>query len=106
MNGFVKSLPVITLLIATAACNVTEEGNGSTTLSVDENRVEQGVDVVENGAAKATDAAAEALQNAGPTIEKSASDIQERAGRVVNKVEQVDVDVDVDTNKKPTTNAQ
>ena len=35
--------------------------------------------------------------NAGPIIENSASDIQERAGRVADKVENVDVDVDVNT---------
>ena len=41
--------------------------------------------------------AAEALRNAGPEIEQSASDIKERAGRVADKVDNLDVDVDLNT---------
>jgi hypothetical protein len=78
-----------------AACNMTDNGNGSTTISIDENRIEEGTDVLANEAAKAGDQAADALRNAGPEIEKSASDIKERAGRVADKVDNIDVDVDL-----------
>ncbi len=84
------------------ACNVTDNNNGSSTLSIDENRIEQGGDLIASEAAKAGDKAVNAIENAGPRIEQSASDIKERAGRVANKVDNVDVDVDLDTrNNKP-----
>ena len=80
-----------------AACNMTDNGNGSTTISIDENRIEAGTDALANEAAKAGGQAAIAIQNAGPEIEKSASDIKERAGRVADKVDNIDVDVDLNT---------
>ena len=84
------------------ACNVTENSNGSSTIAIDEEKIDRGADVVANEASEAADRAAEALRNAGPEIEKSASDIQERAGRVADKVDNVNVELDVDTtDKKP-----
>jgi hypothetical protein len=89
-------------LLLLAACEVTDNNNGSSTISLDENRIEQGADLVANQAEKAGDKAAYALQTAGPEIEQSASDIKERAGRVADKVDNIDVDVDLNTaNDKP-----
>ena len=89
-------------LVLLSACNMTENSNGSTTISIDENRIEAGTDALANEAEKAGDKAANALQNAGPEIEQSASDIKERAGRVADKVDNIDVDVDLNkANDKP-----
>ena len=89
-------------LFALAACNVTDNNNGSSTISLDENRIERGADVLANEAAEAGDKAADVLRNAGPEIEQGAKDIKERAGRVADKVDNVDVDVDLNTaNDKP-----
>jgi hypothetical protein len=87
------------LLLAVAACKVSDEGN-TTVLSVDENRVEQGVDALENAAVVAADKAGNAVENAGPALENTAETIGERAERVAGKaenaVDRVDVDVTVD----------
>jgi hypothetical protein len=96
---------LIAPLLMLGACNVTDNNNGSSTVSLDENRIEQGTDRIADEAAKAGDKAVNAIENAGPAIEKSASDIEERAGRVANRIDNVDVDVDVDTRDKPATNA-
>ena len=96
MTRFVTFALAIPLLL-TDACNVTENENGSSTISLDENRIEQGAELVANEASEAREKAANALENAGPIIENSASDIEERAGRVADKVENVDVDVDLNT---------
>ena len=93
-------------LLALAACNVTDNNNGSSTISIDENRIEQGTEALANEASKAGAQAANAVENAGPAIEKSADDIQERAGRVADRIENVDVDVDLDTSDRKTNNAQ
>lgn len=98
MNRFALAALVAPIALL-AACNMTDNGNGSTTISIDENKIEQGTDVLANEAAKAGDQAANVLQNAGPEIEKSASDIKERAGRVADKVDNIDVDVDLNTAK-------
>ena len=84
-------------LLALAACNVTDNNNGSSTISIDENRIERGADVLANEASEAGDKAADVLRNAGPEIEQSAADIKERAGRVADKVDNVDIDVDLNT---------
>jgi len=93
----ISSLPLLAGLALLGGCNVTDNGNGSTTVSIDENRIEQGTDILANEAGKVGDDAANALRNAGPEIEQSASDIKERAGRVANKVDNLDVDVDLNT---------
>ncbi len=95
--------PLAAALFALGACNVTDNNNGSSTISVDENRIEQGTDMLANEASEAGAKAVNAVENAGPAIEKSANDIQERAGRVVDRVENVDVDVDLDTSDRKTT---
>jgi hypothetical protein len=101
MNRFTTAALIAPLALL-AACNMTENSNGSTTISIDENRIEAGTDALANEAEKAGDKAANALQNAGPEIEQSASDIKERAGRVADKVDNIDVDVDLNTaNDKP-----
>ncbi len=91
----IAALPLLLL----AGCNVAENNNGSSTISIDENRIEQGTDMLANEASKAGAKAADALENAGPALENSANDIQERAGRVADRVENIDVDVDLDTNE-------
>ena len=94
-----KTLALLPLLLA-GACNVTDEGNGSTSVSIDENRIEAGADALLDETERAAGAAVNGLENAGPAIEKSAADIKERAGRVADKIEKVDVDVDLDTRDK------
>jgi hypothetical protein len=101
MNRLTTASLILPLALL-GACNMTENSNGSTTISIDENRIEAGTDALANEAEKAGDKAANALQNAGPEIEQSASDIKERAGRVADKVDNIDVDVDLNTaNDKP-----
>jgi gas vesicle protein len=88
-------------LVLLAACNMTDNQNGSTTISLDENKIEQGTDMLANQAEKVGDKAANVVENAGPELEQSASEIKERAGRVAdkvdNKVDNVDVDVELNT---------
>ena len=96
MNRF-STFALVTCFALLGACNVTDNGNGSSTISIDQNKIDQGADVLANEATKAGDEAANAIQNAGPAIEKSASDIKERAGRVADKVDNVDVNVDLNT---------
>ena len=84
-------------LLALAACNVTDNNNGSSTISIDENRIEQGTDMLANEATKAGDKAANAIENAGPEIEQSARDIKERAGRVANKADALGEEIDRST---------
>ena len=88
-----------------AACNVTDNNNGSSTISIDENRIEQGADIVANQAEKAGDKAANAIENAGPELRQSASDIKERAGRVADKVDNIDVDLNT-ADEKPAPKAK
>ena len=90
-------------LLALAACNVTDNNNGSSTISIDENRIERSADVLANEASEVGDKAADVLRNAGPEIEQGAADIKERAGRVADKVDNVNVDVDLNTanDKRP-----
>ena len=73
MNRFDHRACRLLPLLLLAACNVTDKNNGSTTISIDENRIEQGADAIANEAAKAGDDAANAIENAGPEIEKSAA---------------------------------
>ena len=94
-----RTIGLLPLLLA-AACSVTDEGNGSTSLSLDENRIEAGTDALLNETEQAADAAVNGIENAGPAIKKSAADIKERAGRVADKIEKVDVDVDLDVKDK------
>ena len=89
-------------LLALAACNVADNGNGSSTISIDQNRIDAGADALANEASKAGDKAANAIENAGPELEKAGADIKERAGRVADKAENIDVDIDLNTaNDKP-----
>jgi len=87
MTRFHQALCLTPLLLA-AACNVTKDAaNDSTTLSVDQNRIENGADALLNEAAEATDVAANAIENTVPAIENSAATIKERAGRVGARAE-------------------
>jgi hypothetical protein len=80
-------------LVLLAACNMTDNQNGSTTISLDENKIEQGTDMLANQAERVGDKAANVVENAGPEIEQSASEIKERAGRVADRVDNVDIDL-------------
>ena len=93
-------------LLMLGACNVTDNNNGSTTISLDENRIEAGTEMLANEASEAGADAANAIENAGPALEKTADDIQERAGRVADRVDNVDVDVDLNTSDGKPANAQ
>ncbi len=97
MNRLILALALPAPLLMLGACNVTDNGNGSSTISVDQNKIDQGADALANGAAKAGDEATNAIQNAGPEIEKSASDIKERAGRIADKADNVNLHVDLNT---------
>ena len=102
-----STLALVSSFALLGACNFTDNGNGSSTISIDQNKIDQGADVLANEATKAGDEAANAIQNAGPAIEKSASDIKERAGRVADKVDNVDVNVDLNTaDNKPAPKAK
>ena len=81
----------IPALAALAACQVSNDGNGTTT-------VEYNQDVAENAAADVSNTA----QNIGGAI---ANDVSETADKVENKVGDVDVDVDVNRSEQPA-NAQ
>jgi hypothetical protein len=86
-------------LMLLGACNMTDNNNGSSTISIDENKIEQGADLVANEAGNLGDKAANAIENAGPELEKSASDIKERAGRVADKVDNIDIDLNTADDK-------
>ena len=87
MTRFTQSLCILPLLLA-AACNVSKDAaNDSTTLSIDQNKIENAGDALLNEAAQATEVAANKIENAGPELENSAATIKERAGRVADKAE-------------------
>ena len=103
MTRFIlASLP----LFALAACNVTDNNNGSSTISLDENRIEAGTDILANEAAEAGDKAADVLRNAGPEIEQGAADIKERAGRVADKADALGEEAARDVDASVTTPAE
>ena len=93
-------------LLALAACNVTDNNNGSSTISIDENRIERSTDVIANEAAEAGDKAANVLRNAVPEIEQGAKDIKERAGRVADKADALGEEVGRDVDASVTTPAE
>jgi hypothetical protein len=96
MNRF-STAAVIASFALLAACDVTDNNNGSTTIAIDDEKIEAGAEALANEASEVGDKAADVLRNAGPEIEQSASDIKERAGRVADKVDNMDVDVDLNT---------
>ena len=93
------------LLLALAACNARDEGNGTTVISVDREAIEQRVETGVNQAGNALEGAAgevrQAAEKAGPALENAAEKTgaaAERAGeRVEGAVQNTDVDVDVTT---------
>ena len=88
-------------LLLLSACNVTkDQANDSTTISLDQNRIDNGADAALNEAAEATEVAANKIENAVPIIENSAATIKERAERVANKAQSIDVDVKVGADNK------
>lgn len=105
MNRFAIA-PLAVTLFALGACNVTDNNNGSSTISVDEKRIEQGTDILANEASKVGAKAVNAVENAGPALEQSASDIKERAGRVATKAEALGEEVERDVDASITTPAE
>jgi hypothetical protein len=97
MNRLTIALGVPLLLLG--ACNVTDNNNGSSTISIDENRIAEGADVVANEAGKVGDEAANVIENAGPELKQSASDIKQRAGRVADKADNIEVDLNTADDK-------
>ena len=97
----IKWLPVLPLLLAAAACNTRDEGNGTTVISLDENKVDQGLDQAGNALSSAGNEVEQAADKAGPALENAADQTgaaAERAGeRVEGAVRNTDVDVDVTT---------
>ena len=102
MNRIILAAPFLLL----GACNVTDNNNGSSTISLDENRIEQGTDILANEASKVGAQAVNAVENAGPAIEQSARDIEERAGRVAGKAEALGEEVERDVDASVTTPAE
>ena len=98
------NLALLPLLIV-AGCSVTDENNGATTLSIDENRIDAGADALANQADQAAAAAGNAIENAGPAIENSAADIKERAGRVADKAKALGDRVEARIDDKPVENS-
>ncbi|MEO6361525.1 MAG: hypothetical protein ABIO43_13285 [Sphingomicrobium sp.] len=68
-------------LLLMAACNVSKDGNGTTTVEYDQNTAESALDTAGNKAA----------QIGGAIVD----DVEESADKVGNKIGDVDVDVDV-----------
>ncbi len=97
--------PALLLVLALAACNARDEGNGTTVISVNGEAVEQGVEQGMEQAGNALESAAgeveQAADRAAPVLENAAEKTgaaAERAGeRVESAVENTDVDVDVTT---------
>jgi hypothetical protein len=95
----------VPLLLAVAACNARDEGNGTTVISVDreaiEGSVEQGVNQAGNALEGAAAEVGQAANNAAPALENAAEKTgaaAERAGeQVEGAVRNTDVDVDVTT---------
>ena len=56
----IRPLLILAPPLLLGACQVTDDSNGSTTISIDENRIEQGADALANEADKAGDEAANA----------------------------------------------
>ncbi len=95
----------VPLLLAVAACNARDEGNGTTVISVDrdaiEGSVEQGVNQAGNALEGAAAEVGQAANKAAPALENAAEKTgaaAERAGeQVEGAVRNTDVDVDVTT---------
>jgi hypothetical protein len=97
MNRLILIALLAAPLALVAGCNVTDNGNGSSTISVDQNKIDHGTAVLANEASKAGAEATNAIENAGPKLEKAGADIKERAGRVADKADNINVDVDLNT---------
>ena len=78
------AVPLLTL----SACNVERDAqNDTTTLSIDENKVDQGLDQAGNALEGAAGEVKNAAQDAGPVLENAASDIGDAASRAGQKIE-------------------
>jgi hypothetical protein len=76
------------LVLGLAACNVERDAaNDSTTLSVDEQKVEGAADQAGNLVEGAADEVQEAARNAGPVLEDAARDVGNAAERAGESVE-------------------
>lgn len=75
-------------LLALAACNVERDaGNDTTTLSVDEQKIEATADQAGNLAEGAVDEVQEAARNAAPALKEAGRDIGNAADRAGDSIE-------------------
>lgn len=75
-------------LFAVAACNVERDaGNDTTTLSIDENKVEAGVDQAGNALKGAAGEVKDAARNAAPVLKEGARDLGNAAASAGRSVE-------------------
>ena len=75
-------------LLALAACKVERDaGNDTTTLSVDEQKIEQTVDQAGNLAEGAAGEVQEAARNAAPALEEAARDVGNAAEQAGESIE-------------------
>lgn len=75
-------------LLALAACNVERDpGNDTTTLSVDENQVDQTLDETGNALQDAAGELGEAADKAGPVLRDAAGDVGNAAERAGQSIE-------------------
>ncbi len=83
-----KSVLLVPALFALAACNVERDaGNDTTTLSIDENKVEAGVDQAGNALQGAAGEVKDAARNAAPALEEGARDLGNAAASAGRSVE-------------------
>lgn len=98
-------------LLALAGCNVERDpGNDTTTLSIDENQVDQGLDQAGNALQGAAAEVGNAAENAGPVLEGAARDVgdaAERAGQgIENGADRAASEVREETRDNPPRNSQ
>ena len=84
----IRQAALIALPLALAACNVERDpGNDTTSISVNEQKVEGAVDGVGNALEDAGREVSEAADKAAPAIEDAASDVGNAADRAGDKIE-------------------
>lgn len=84
----IRQAALIVLPLALAACNVERDpGNDTTSISVNEQKVEGAVDGVGNALEDAGREVRDAADKAAPAIEGAASDVGNAADRAGDKIE-------------------
>jgi hypothetical protein len=84
----IRSAALALPLLMVAACNVERDpGNDTTTLSIDENQVEQTADQAGNLVEGAAGEVQEAARNAAPAVEGAARDVGDAASQAGQSIE-------------------